>query len=269
MAANKISLTDWVNSFKVQQNELDYHRYATIPQIRDAAIRILRDLSYSSENSYGSARIDIVNNSYIPLPPSFLKETFVGILDTNTCKLIPLGKKDSISTAGDVLKDANDQPLLDAQGRWLLSEIACTPSLDFDLFYDAPYLYQYYYNSGVGRQYGESGGNNVFGYYKVSLDDDRIEIETNSATTQVVLEWVADPIMSADPKINTALDEALSDGVYYYLIKRLSNVPANEKERARREWNNSRRIGLAIMKASLSEEILQISRKGNLSVPKH
>lgn len=261
----KETLDNWVNNFLLSRNELDYNSYSTRPQIRDAAIRVLRDLSYSSENTYKAVRLDIVGNSHFVPPNDFLKETFIGVLDTSTCQVLPLGRKGSLLTAGDILTDNNGDALLDSKGVELLAEISCTPSASLDLYYDSPYFYQYFYSNSLGRQYGLGGGNNIYGYYRWNNDDDRFEIETNANTTQVILEYVADINLQVNIKFDKALEGALEDGVYYMLIKRLSNVPANEKERARREWVNSRRIGLAVSKASLKQELLQMARKNNIN----
>ena len=267
---NKIGLSEWIRSFMVQRNQEDYHNYATFEQVRDAAVRVLRDLNYSTNNNISAQVIDIINNSYVQLPNAFLSLSFIGILDNNNKYVYPLYPRERINTAGEVLLDDQGQPLLDDQGVELLSELVRSSNGTGDgLAYDSPYFYNYFYSNGIGRQYGASGGNNVFGYYKLNLDDDRIDLEVNQSVDKVVLEFVADPFMQADPKINTKMEEALSDGVYYYLIKRMSNVPQSEKMQAERRWVNSRRIGIARMKQLAHQEMMFQSRVNNQSAPRY
>lgn len=269
MAAHKTTIADWSNSFMLNIDEESHIKLATVPQIRDSAIRILRDLSYSTENSYKSVRLDVVNNSYVNLPNDYLKASFIGLLDTQTFNIIPLYLNNNITIAGDILKDSNGDALLDSKGVELLSDIARTGTSAFDYYYDQPYIYGFYSNTSIGREYGARGGTNAYGYYRINLEDDRIELEVNSNTDKVILEYVADPNLVENPYFDTSLEDAMFAGVYYYLIQWKSNVPANEKERARREWVNMRRVGRLRMQQAMMQELIQYSRRGNMNAAKY
>lgn len=268
MARNYINLSELVNNYKTAQDESDYDRYAQIPQIRDAAFAILKELSPQFSMGFKAVRLDVNTNNYtVTLPNDFLKETLVAVLDPQSCSLIPLGKRDSMNIAGDIVTDSSGDALLDSDGIELLSEIVCTPTNIDTLFYDYPYMYQRWVNPSLGRQYGAGGGNNAYGYYRFNPQDNRFDLELSKSIDKIVLEYQADVTLQGDPSIDALLEEPISNGIYYRLIKRKNNVPANEKERARRDWNNSLRIARAQLNSLTKSEWLQQFRKNTQNIP--
>lgn len=268
MPRNYTLLSDFINNYKTAQDQSDYDSYATIPQIRDSALAVLRELSPQFSMGFKAVRLEVNTNNYtVSLPSDFLKETFVGVLDTSTCNVIPLGRKDSINVASDYTLDSADNPVLDADGIETLTEIACTPSANLDLFYDYPYFQQRWLNPQLGRQYGQGGGNNAYGYYRFNPQDNRFDLELSSSIDKIILEYQADVSMQGDPTIDSLLEEAIGNGVYHRLIKRKNNVPANEKERARRDWLNSLRIARRQLNSYSKDEWLQLFRKNTQSIP--
>lgn len=268
MARNYIKLSELINNYKTAQDESDYDKYASIPQLRDAAFSVLKELSPQFSMGFKAVRLDVNTNNYtVNLPNDFLKETLVSVLDTKTCTLIPLGKKDKINVSGDILKDSSGESLLDSDGIELLSNTICTPSNNSDYFYDYPYLYQRWVNPSLGRQYGQGGGNNAFGYYRFNPQDNYFNLELSKSIDKIVLEYQADVTMQGDPDVDSLLEDAIGDGIYYRLIRRKNNVPANEKERAKREWNNSLRLAKRQLNSLSKSEWLQQFRKNTQSVP--
>lgn len=270
MARNYIYLSELINNYKTAQSEDDYDGYAEIPQIRDSAFSILKELSPQFSMGFKAIRLDVNTNNYtVQLPNDFLKETLVGVYDENTCTVLPLGRKNSINVAGDILKNSADEAILDSDGIETLSEIVCTSNLNSDFFYDYPYLAQRWFNPNMGRQYGLGGGNNAWGYYRFNEMDNRLDLELGSSINKIILEYQSDVTMQGDPKIDALLEEAVNNGIYHRLIRRKGNVPANEKERARREWNNSLRIARRQLHSNTKQEWLQIFRKNSQSIPRY
>lgn len=269
---NRVRLSEIINNYKTEQGENDYDKYASIPQIRSWALGIVKEISPYSRAAVRAVRIPVNTNNYtIELPTDFLKETLVGTYDENTCSVIPLGKRDSINIAGDQLLSDTGEKLLDADGIELLAEIVCTPNntQPLDLFYDRPYLYQRFSAPNLGRQYGLGGGNNVYGYYRFNDQDNRLELDVNKNLEWIILEYVADMSMESDPLVDALMEEAIKHGVYYRAVQRGRDIPANEKERARREWFNSRRIAVAQTRSSTKEEWMQQFRKNLTKSPKY
>lgn len=269
---NRVRLSEIINNYKTEQGENDYDKYASIPQIRSYALGIIKELSPVGNAGYRSTRIAINKNNYTAeLPTDFLKEYLVGVYDERTCSVIPLGKRDSINIAGDQLFDDQGEKLLDKDGIELLAEIVCTgkENLPRDFFYDQPYLYQQYNIPNLGRQYGLGGGNNLYGYYRLNEQDNRLELDISESIDNIILEYGADISMESDPLVDSLFEEAIKNGVYYRAINRQRDVPANEKARARQEWFNSRRNAIGQIRSSTKQEWLQQFRKHLTKAPKY
>ena len=113
------------------------------------------------------------------------------------------------------------------------------------------------------------GGGHLRGEYRVNLDQNRIEIDTESGVSEVVLEYVADEARSTNPVIHVYAEEALRCFMYYKLCERKSTVPANEKMRARAEYYNERRKAKARLGNFTKDEALKTIRKNFKQAPKY
>ena len=107
------------------------------------------------------------------------------------------------------------------------------------------------------------------GEYRVNLDQNRIEIDTDSGHSEVILEYVADEARSTNPVVHVYAEEALLSYIYYRLCERKANVPANEKARARAEYYNERRKANRRLSNFTKEEAMRITRKNFKLSPKY
>lgn len=114
-----------------------------------------------------------------------------------------------------------------------------------------------------------AGGAYAPGEYRINLDQNRIELDTGSSTTEVVLEYVSDEARSTNPVIHVYAEEALRCYLYYKLCERKSTIPANEKARARAEYYNERRKAKARLSNFSKEEIFKTIRKNFKQSPKY
>ena len=133
----------------------------------------------------------------------------------------------------------------------------------------AYYVFQnYLYQGGLGRLYGVGGGH-LRGEYRINLDQNRIEIDTESGVSEVVIEYIADEARSTNPVIHVYVEEALRCFMYYKLCERKSTIPANEKMRARAEYYNERRKAKARLGNFTKDEALKTIRKNFKQAPKY
>ena len=102
----------------------------------------------------------------------------------------------------------------------------------------------------------------------MNLDQNRIELKSNSGINEVVIEYVADEARSSNPRIHVYAEEALMSYIYYKMIERKAGVSANEKARARSEYYNERRKANARIKSFTKEEALRVIRKNYKQAPK-
>ena len=134
--------------------------------------------------------------------------------------------------------------------------------------YDYYVFENYMYNGSLGRLYGIGGGFRE-GFYRLNLDQNRIEIDTNGSYDSLVMEYVADEARSTNPVIHVYAEEALRSYIYYKLCERKSTVPANEKARARSEYYNERRKANRRLSNFSKEEAMRVTRKNFKLAPKY
>jgi len=107
------------------------------------------------------------------------------------------------------------------------------------------------------------------GEYRINLDQNRLELDTSSDISEVVIEYIADEARSSNPLIHVYAEEALRAYMYYKMCERKSTVPANEKMRARSEYYNERRKAKARLGNFTREEALRTIRKNFKQAPKY
>ena len=91
----------------------------------------------------------------------------------------------------------------------------------------------------------------------------------NTSVNKVLIEYVADEARATDPSVHVFAEEALRSYIYYRIIERKSNVPYNEKMRARQEYYNERRKANARMKSFGKNDALAMIRRNNKLSPKY
>ena len=285
MAHNKVKLSQIIRDFIITLDSDDYASNASDSAIRNFALRGIREIGFDLGKKIKSLKREIQPNNSIILPDDFVDLSKIGIVDANGIIRVlgqnkninhsmhriggtppleisdteiassGLSSDDPLNISANIIDDVNS------------SKSATTTSgtddnLDFYIFEN--YLYQ----GGLGRLYG-AGGGHLSGEYRLNLEQNRIEIETNDDVTEVVLEYVADEARSTDPEVHVYAEEALRSYIYYKIVERKSSVPANEKARARAEYYNERRKANARLSNFTKDEALKTIRKNFTQAPKY
>ena len=249
MAHNKVKLSQVIRDFIITLDGDDYASNASDSAIRNFALRGIREIGFDLGKKIKSLKLDIKANDTVDLPDDFVDLTKIGVVDDDGIIRVfannkninyssryetPLYKYDDFNNAPLNIESNKIADKVDDKTATNNSSSSTTDNLDHYIFEN--YLYQ----GGLGRLYG-SGGGNLAGEYRLNLDQNRIEVETNIGYSQVVIEYVADEGRSSDPEVHVYAEEALRSYIYYKIIERKSSVPANEKARARAEYYNERR----------------------------
>lgn len=142
---------------------------------------------------------------------------------------------------------------------------ANTPSAGADSI-----VYQFYtINGEVNSLFGLGGGNNVYGYYRVDREAKAIQFSGEAVGKEVYIEYISDGRnIDGDYEVHTNMAEALAAFIYWKAIQRKRNYNMAEKESARRDWYNEKRLARARMSKFNMEEALQVTRKGFKQAPK-
>jgi len=280
MARNTVPLNQIISDFLITMADDDYASMASDVQVRTHALRGIREIGFDMSNKIKSIKIEVnSSNNTIELPDDFVDLSKVGVVGSDGIVYIlgqnkninqsrayanSLGNKvgnvaDAIDTDGDGVHDR-----IDSKG----STKSGSPSSSDDVTqgFNSFIFRNYVYGASNGL-YGIGGGH-LFGNYRLNLDQNRIELESNDNISEVVIEYLADEARSKNPSVHVYIEEALMAYMYYKIIERKASVPANEKARARQEYYNERRKANARMKSFSKDDALQTIRKNYKQAPK-
>ena len=282
MAFNKVKLSQIIKDFIITLDGDDYASNASDSAIRNFALRGIREIGFDLGKKVKSLKLSInTSNDTVALPDDFVDLLKLGIVDSDgIVRVFANNKNINYSRKMETADDDRDGTRTDdfdagpmniglnsisdrIDDKTSTSNSASSED-DLDVYIFENYLYQ----GGLGRLYG-TGGGHLAGEDRLNLDQDRIEVETNSGFTEVVIEYIADEARSSDPEVHVYAEEALRSYIYYKIVERKSSVPANEKARARAEYYNERRKANARLSNFTKEEALKTIRKNFMQAPKY
>mgnify|MGYP003130106069 FL=1 len=276
---NHVSLRQVIDDFIITMDSDDYISNVNDAAIRNIALRGIREFGFDVTSRIRSLKRTINSNSTVTLPDDYVDLTKIGVVVDGIVYVLGENKNINISqkiedadSDGNVGTDQFDDGVLDIVANQIQDRTDDTTDTsgggDSDNDYDFYVFQNYLYQGGLGRLYG-AGGGHMRGNYRINLDQNRIELDTDSDTTEVVIEYVADEARSTYPVIHTYAEEALRCYMYYKLCERKSTVPAGEKARARQEYYNERRKAKARMNNFTKHEALKTIRQNFRQSPKY
>ena len=247
MSQETVAVSQVVNDFILTLAGDDYASNATDTAIRNFALRGIREMGFDMGQRIKTLELTVdATLSKVDLPVDFVALTKLGVVGGDGL-VYSFVKNDHLN---------------------LLKNNAQT---GFPAYMDAfeSYVYRdYISNTSNGRLYGLGGGKGL-GEYRINFEQNRIELSTNSAIAKVLIEYVGDEALAENPVVHVFAEEALRTYMYYKIIERKSNVPANEKARARQEYYNERRKANARMKSFGKQDALSMLRKNFRQSPKY
>ena len=280
MARNTVPLSQVIKDFIITLDGDDYASNASDSAIRNLALRGIREIGFDISKKIKSLKLLINStNNTVELPDDFVDLLKIGIVDPDGIVRVfgnnkHINQSMSYTNTGDGLQeplftsvgahDSNSDGVLDRLEDKTSTQGSVSSSENLNDFIFDNYLHE----GSVGRLYG-AGGGHLAGEYRLNLEQNRIEVETNNAYTHVVVEYIADEARSASPDVHVYAEEALRSYMYYKIIERKSSVPANEKSRARAEYYNERRKANARLSNFTKEEALKTIRKNFHQAPKY
>ena len=265
---NYVPLSQIISDFKITRDIDDFAANASDAALRNFALRGIRELGFDVVSRVKSLKLtcDKTNNT-VAIPDDYVDMIKLGVVDSDgILKIFGENKHINYSrkvSAGTSTSDSEEGPL-PIEGNLILnredSKSSTAENINTSEDYDYYVFENYMYNGTLGRLYGIGGGHK-HGQYRINLDQNRIEIDTDGSYSEVVMEYIADEALSTDPTIHVFAEEALRSYIYYKLIERKSNVPGGEKQRARSEYYNERRKANSRMQSFNKEDIFQVIRK--------
>ena len=247
MANNMIPLSQIVGDFILTSESDDYTGNVSDVLVRNFALRGIRQMGFDISRKIKSKKLEVSATNTVTLPEDFVDLIKVGL----------------ISQDGKVYVFAQDSDISFSDGptKGFGSDVAVNDTYDSFVFRN------FLYESNQGNLYGLGGGHKL-GHYRLNMEESRIEIDSSSDYSEVVLEYVADQAKEPNPDVHVYAEEALRAYIYYRVIERKSTVPMGEKQRARQEYYNELRKANARMKSFSKEDALQVIRKNFKMSPK-
>jgi hypothetical protein len=217
----------------------DQEKYTTHEYLRllGFAHRGLKTLTY---DILGNVKIDLIEFDAalrIDLPTDFVDYTFIGLVGSDG-RLKPLGNRRNIPLVGTT----NVQ----------------TPKANQEA---------YVYNA----VFGNGGGQNENGYYSPTIDSEESQMVFTSmaAGKWIYLEYISNGSAdTSEAKVHPYAEEALIAYVHWKDIQRKRYIPKTEKDDARAEFYNEKRLARSRLASFTKEEAVQQTRKGFKQSPK-
>tara|TARA_Y100000114_G_scaffold98919_1_gene92113 strand:- start:1733 stop:2620 length:888 start_codon:yes stop_codon:yes gene_type:complete len=274
-AMNYLPLNQVIADYIITMDGDDYTSNVSDVAIQNIAMRGIRELGFDVTARVKSLKRSVESNNTVILPEDYVDIVKLGIVDGDgVIRVFKQNKNINYSRkikTDNTSSEASSSPhpltanqILDREDDKNATSSSTPDSGDLDFYVFENYLYQ----GGLGRLYGLGGGHSP-GEYRINLDQNRIEIATDSQTTDVVIEYIADQARSTNPVVHVYAEEALRCYIYYKLCERKSTVPQGEKMRARAEYYNERRKAKARLSGFTKEEALHTIRKNFKQAPKY
>lgn len=283
---NYVTLRSVIDDYIITLDGDDYISNVSDVALRNIALRGIREFGFDVSSRVKSLKLSVNStNNTVALPADYVDIVKIGVVGGDGI-LYVLGHNKNINYSMKVKlsDDPNTADVVEADpttndfdgsplniGANSVNDLEDSKtgagdasSSDYDFYIFENYIFQ----GGIGRMYGLGGGH-LRGEYRINLDQNRIEISTDSGVSEVVLEYIADEARSGNPVIHVYAEEALRCYIYYKLCERKASVPANEKARARAEYYNERRKAKARLSNFSKEEALKTIRQNFKMAPKY
>jgi hypothetical protein len=273
MARNTVSINQIVGDFILTSEGDDYTSNVSDILVRNYALRGIREIGFDISRRIQSLKLDVnTTNNTVELPDDFVDLIKVGVVgsdgkvyvfvqDSN----INISQAYDENSAGNPFDTDGDGVFdrVDSKG----STVGFGSSANIDDGFDSYIFRNFIYGADEGGLYGLGGGHKL-GYYRMNFDQNRIELDTDTNYSEVVVEYISDQARASNPVVHVYAEEALRAYIYYKVIERKSNVPMAEKQRARSEYYNELRKARARLSTFTKEEALQVIRRNFRQSPK-
>jgi|TARA_R100001163_G_scaffold23594_1_gene19777 hypothetical protein len=234
-----IKLEDIINDLLVEEgktSESDFLRYFKL------GMHGMKELSFDVSGVIRTIELVVDSNTLsIDLPNDYVKYTKIGVYgnDGDVHLLGLRNQKSLISTAANSTQ-VNDDEL-------------------------NPSYFEY------TQEYGLGGGNNANGYYRVDSEGSTIQFTSPLSGKKIILEYISNSLVhptEGEVVVHEFLSDAMRAYIYWKSIHRKRGVDIGEKDSAKRDYYNQKRLARARMLSFTKQEALQTIRKPFKQAPK-
>ena len=268
-----VSLKDLVNNYMFMQGDDSNTSITSRNRVVFHAKRAIQELYFDVVNEIIAVEIELSPSLTLALPHDYIN--YVRISWVDECgKLHPLGVDNSYNLSQAYLQDNDYNFLFDSQGDILQgshiqNRPGCSPSQtqDFSVDGSESYVFPYYYESGPYN----TDRSKIFknGSYKIDKTRGVIQFSSDVDGRIIVLEYLSDGLFQredSDIMVHKFSEEAVYSYIYWMLIRMRRNIPQNEKQSARRDYFNFRRIAKRRIKPLRYEEVRQVLKGSSKNI---
>lgn len=248
MSAEYISLRDVVKNLQIEEGKLTEHDFLRYMQLGVNGIKELH-LDVVQEVRTVLIALDSMNAATLP-------DDYVKYINISVCKD---GRMHYLAQDGELCLYGKDSSGSD-NNTGTPNNTGTVTTEDSN----NPVLF----NVGGGF-YGIGGGQNKNGYYRVDKEFGTIQF-SSGIKGEIKMDYISDGTGSSPSNytIHIFADEALKAYIYWKSIQRRRNIPQNEKQSARAEYYNQKRLTIARFSSFTKAEALVAGRKGFKQAPK-
>lgn len=234
-----IELEEIINELLVEEgktSENEFLRYFKL------GMNGLKELNFDVSGGVRTVELIVDSNTLtVDLPSDYVRYTKIGVYG-NDGDIHPIGlrnKKSLISTV------AND-----------------TLSNDDEL---NPSYFEY------SQEYGVGGGNNANGYFRVDLENSTIQFSSTLSSKKIIVEYITNSLIhptEGKVVVHQLMADALRGYIYWKSIHRKRGIDQGEKDLAKRDYYNQKRLARARMLSFTKQEALETTRRSFKQSPK-
>lgn len=252
MAAPKVFIDEVVRSLLIQQGIFTEHRLA---QYIDIAMRGVKELNFDVAKNIKTQVVSLtsVGGLVLDVPVDFIRLLRVGTITNN-------GQFNAFGMEGSLVNENIYSGSFNTNG-----QIPSSSTVNW--------FANYRQGENTGGAYGLGGGHRT-AYYRYDEELGQIHFSSEvSGDTDIIIEYISDGINrttanNGKTSIHPFLEEALRTYIYWKLLQRKRNIPVQEKESARRDWFNEKRLAKSRMQTFSKEEALRTIQKQHKQSPK-
>lgn len=264
-----VTLPQIIDDYMMSREQDDYT--STVPRYKVLyqAMRGFRNFYYDVVQEIRAIELEISPSLMITLPPDFVNYVRISWVGANG-QLKPMAIDKRMNIAEEYLQDHVYELLFDLDGCVLKGdgEDKQVDGIDADTDIGSLSCYQFsnYGNSAYqpNRDMSKYYAN---GKFNIDKTNGYIKFGSEIEGKFVVLEYISDGLFTgcegrpeAEIRIHKFAEDAIHNYIYYELIKRRKHVPYNEKQRAKKEYWNSRRLAKMRINTLRKDELLQLFR---------
>jgi hypothetical protein len=269
MSRNLVTVDEIVNDFILSLSGDDYCSDVNDTIVRNYALRGIREIGFDMSKVVRSLKMP-VNHSLqsVDLPDDFVDLVKIGVVGADGLVYV-FGENKNINISQIYKTNAAGNYITGTDGLYEREDADAREAAYQSIYGYETYLFRNFLdNDSYGALYGLGGGNYA-GEYRMDYDQNRIELNGIDGVDYVVIEYIADEARSANPSVHIYAESAIRAYIYYKVIERKSSVPSVEKNRARAEYYNERRLANSRLKSFNMTEALKVIRKNFKQSPKY